>query len=97
MDKPMLKTLIGKHIQAQTKMNIAPNRHSQISQSLFRLSLKNTRILIKRNMNINQIVTGTCNQKTITPVGREQRRMLQHPTVSPHRKAAKHENSKAAK
>jgi hypothetical protein len=66
-------------------MNITQKQHSQTSQSLFRLSLKNTRIFIKVNGNINQILTGPCNQKTTTHAGRDPIGcwMLQHPTVCP--------------
>jgi hypothetical protein len=42
-------------------------------------------------------LTETCNPKTTTPAGREQRWMLKHPTACPRRKAEKHQNSKAAK
>jgi predicted transcriptional regulator len=58
-------------MQTQTKMNTAQKLRSQISQSLFGLNLKNTRILVKVNRNINQILTRTCNQKTTTPAGHD--------------------------
>jgi hypothetical protein len=52
-------------------MNMTQKQHSQTSQSLFRMDLKNTRILIidkaKHQSDLNQ----TLHQKTNTPAGRD--------------------------
>jgi hypothetical protein len=60
-----------KQTQTQAKMNITQERDSQMSQSLFRLCLQNTRIFMNINRSINQILTGPCDQKTTTAAGRD--------------------------
>jgi hypothetical protein len=93
------KPLIEKPTQTQTKMNITQKHHSQTSQSLFRLSLKNTRIAIKVNGNINQILTGPCNKKIAflqdaTALDTAASNSVFAPQCG---KAPKHQNRKAAK
>jgi hypothetical protein len=58
-------------------------------QSLFRLSLENTRILI----NVNWIVQSENHHSCRT----RQPWMLQHPTVCPHCKVEKHQSIKTVK
>jgi hypothetical protein len=62
---------VEKPIQTQTKMDITQKRHSQTSQSLFRMNVKNTRILINGNENIKQSLIGPRNLKTTPPAGRK--------------------------
>jgi hypothetical protein len=75
-------------------MNIFQKRHSQIPQSLFRLSLKNTRILIKANGDTNQTLTGSCNQKTATTAGRDCVRCC---NIQRHARTARRQSTETAK